>query len=748
MTSDTNESLNRATPSSVRPGGRHGPEPWRESGEPEPKSVAAIRAGVAPSLTKAVSQQLVASSHLSTESREVAKFENSVAQAATRTESGRLSTIGFTSHVSKRTAIGFALGLFGTLLLAGVAALGLSRAYDGKIMPGVRVGTLDLSALTRDEAISKLDSGYATLSQGEIVITTPGGTETISYHEAGRSPDSSAMADAALALGHSDNPLASIAATIRSFTVGSSLPVIVKLDPMALGVRLHQVTTASSTPPRDASVVVNGASHQILPSEAGRGIDENGIATQLVDELASPNAPAELQIGGNFVALRPRISDADAQVAAASVDKMSVAVTLTNGDKTWTIDAAGVHSWITFGLRTNGTYGPAVNPASVQTFVATLAKDVNADPVEPNVIYKDGQPNGLSAGKPGETLDVDATTQVVDSYLDSLGLGGSNTGATLAVVVSEVQPKLAANPGLVGFVRIGQWATTYIPGVSNAYGVNIQLPAERLNGLVIGPGQQFSFLTAAGPLTKSNGYEMGGVILNGKSVPQGAIAGGICSASTTFFNVAARAGLQIDERHAHFYYINRYPVGLDATVYTDGNRTFDLKWTNDTDYPIVIRSWWKGGGTRVIYVELWSLPTGRTTTFAGGVKKDIAKASDGTQYVPSLPGGQKTYRAEYPTDGYNTVVTRTVTDKTGAVIHSDTWSSRYTKVDGILEIAGTPPPSLTPIPTLGPPTPPPATPPTAPPSMPALPTPPPATLPPAPAAAPGSATPRRRSSRR
>lgn len=745
MTSDTNESLNRARPSSVRPGGWHGPEPRRESGEPVPTSVAAIRAGVAPSLPKAVSQQLVGSSQLSTESREAARFENSMAHAVKRTESGRLSTMRFTSHVSKRTAIGFALGLFGTLFLAGVAALGLSRAYDGKIMPGVRVGTLDLSALTRDEAISKLDLGYASLSQGEIVITTPGGTETISYHEAGRSPNSSAMADAALALGRSDNPLASIAATIRTFTVGSSVPVIVKLDPKALGARLHQITTASSTPPRDASVVVNGASHEILPSEAGRGIDENGIATQLVDQLASPTAPAELQIGGNFVTLRPRISDADAQVAAASVDKMSVALTLTNADKTWTIEAATVHSWIIFGARPNGTYLPAVNPASLRTFVATLAKDVNVDPVEPTVIYKDGQPNGLSAGKPGTALDVDATAQAIEVYLDGLGSGGS-TQANLAIVVNDVPPRLEANPDLAGFVRIGHWDTTYFPGESNGNGVNIQLPAELLNGMVIGPGKSFSFLNAVAPIDEAHGWKSGGVILDGKSNHTGAIGGGICSASTTFFNAAARAGLQIDERHAHFYYNNRYPVGLDATVFSSGSTTLDMRWTNDTDYPIVIRSWWSGGGTRVIHVELWSLPTGRTTTFAGGVKKDIVKASDGTQYVPSLPGGQKTYRAEYPTDGYNTVVTRTVTDKSGAIVHSDTWSSRYAKVDGILEIAGTPPPSITPIPTLGPPTPSPAGPPATPASTPGLPTPPPATLPPTPT--PGPSTPRRRPNRR
>jgi vancomycin resistance protein YoaR len=727
MTWDTNKPRNRAQPQGWPESG------WGdELGMPEPTPISSATA------------QPISNGEVSTNGHGSATIENSKFLAAKRTKIwGRFRTRAAVP-VSRRFVIGFAVGLFGALFLAGAAAFGLSRAYDGRIMPGVRAGTVDLSGLTRDEAISKLDSGYATLGQGKIVVTTPGGIGTFTYQEVGRGPNSAAMADAALSQGRADNQLASIAGTIRTFAVGASVPVIVKVDPVALETRLHELTGLTIVPAKDASVAITGPDHEILPAAAGRGIDENGIATQLISQLSSPDAPAELRVGGKFVTIQPKVSDADAQAAAASAGNMSVAVTLTNGDKTWTIDAAGVHSWITFGLRTNGTYGPAVNPASVQTFVATLAKDVNADPVEPNVIYVADQPNGLSAGKPGKALDVDATAQAVEVYLDDLGSGGSTNQTNLAVVVNDVPPKLEANPGLVGFVRIGNWATTYFPGEANGNGVNIQLPAQLLNGIVIGPGKQFSFLNAVGAIDEAHGFKMGGVILNGKSNHTGAIGGGICSASTTFFNAAARAGLQIDERHAHFYYSNRYPVGLDATVYSNGTTTLDMRWTNDTDYPIVIRSWWKGGGTRVIYVELWSIPTGRTTTFSGGVKKDIAKASDGTQYVPSLPGGQKTYRAEYPTDGYNTVVTRTVTDKTGAVIHSDTWSSRYAKVDGILEIAGSPPPSSppsSPPATPGPPTPPPATPPPPPP-----PPPPPATPPLAPT--PGPSTPRRRPNRR
>src|SRR5450756_2811564 len=98
----------------------------------------------------------------------------------------------------------------------------------------------------------------------------------------------------------------------------------------------------------------------------------------------------------------------------------------------------------------------------------------------------------------------------------------------------------------------------FYPDISNGNGANIRVPAALLNGQIVAPGQQFSFFQAVSPIDLAHGYAMGGVIEHGKSDHTGAIGGGICSASTTMFNAAARAGLQIDERHAHFYYCLLY----------------------------------------------------------------------------------------------------------------------------------------------------------------------------------------------
>ncbi len=646
--------------------------------------------------------------------------------AARRTRSrGGLKARSASGLTSMRFALGFGVGIFGALFFIYAATAAMSQAYDGKIMPGVHAGEVDLSGLTREQAIARLDAAYAYLGKGEIQIATPGGKGTISFAEAGRGPDSAAMADEALAVGRASDPISSAALTVKTFATGGSVPIIVKLDPMALEMKLHELTGSSAEPATDAAAAVDGADYKVIPGVPGRGIDENAIARNLIDQLAAVDAPSTVSADGEFVALSPNVTQQDAQAAIDSAKKMSVDLKLTSGDKSWTVAADTVRSWIVFGYRSDGTYGPVVNPASVETYVNGLAKEVNVAAKEPKVTYSNGAPTGIQGGTAGVSLNVATTAQAVSAYLDGLSTGTSTAGTGVELITDSLTPSLSVD-SLKGFVIIGAVTTYYYNDVSNGGGVNIALPAQLLNGQVIAPGEHFSFLRAVGPIDAAHGWKPGGVIKDGKSNHTGAMGGGICSASTTVFQTAATAGLQIDERHAHFYWITRYALdkrtGLDATVYSNGVTTWDMRFTNDTDYPIVIRSWTSGGTKKYIHVQMWSLPNGRKTTFTGGSTSNVVKATDATVYGAVLAGGAKSSRAEYPTNGFDTSVTRTVTDKDGVIVHSDTWKSHYGKVDGLLLIAGTKPP------TPGPSTP--------------APTPPPATLPPAPTATPTS--PRRR----
>ena len=175
---------------------------------------------------------------------------------------------------------------------------------------------------------------------------------------------------------------------------------------------------------------------------------------------------------------------------------------------------------------------------------------------------------------------------------------------------------------------VGSWTTHFIPGISNYWGKNISIPAAAIDGYVVAPGAWFDFWKVVGMPTLADGYGMGGAIINGHTEETGAIAGGICSTSTTLFNAALRAGYEIGERANHYYYISRYPVGLDATVAMGTGWEQDMTWRNDTAYPVLIHAL-NGPGT--VTFQLYSVDPHRTVTLSTPIVKNYTYAT--TQYV-------------------------------------------------------------------------------------------------------------------
>lgn len=165
---------------------------------------------------------------------------------------------------------------------------------------------------------------------------------------------------------------------------------------------------------------------------------------------------------------------------------------------------------------------------------------------------------------------------------------------------------------------------------------NIQRMAETVDGTVIGPGEQFSLNGIAGERTRAKGYKSAPTIGEGNKLVD-SVGGGVSQFSTTTYNAAYFAGLQIDAHTPHSFYIDRYPPGRESTL---SYGSIDLLWTNDTDAPVVVRSsasdtavtvsiYGGNGGRRVR-----SVTTSRTDDGNGGFEISIDRVivdGDGTR---------------------------------------------------------------------------------------------------------------------
>lgn len=142
---------------------------------------------------------------------------------------------------------------------------------------------------------------------------------------------------------------------------------------------------------------------------------------------------------------------------------------------------------------------------------------------------------------------------------------------------------------------LSKFTTIYDAG-NTSRGTNIAIAARTINNTVILPGETFSYNKILGNTTKEKGYQLGTAYVGGKVVP--AYGGGICQVSTTLYNAAIYANLEIVERYNHSYSVSYVSGSRDATVSYGGK---DFKFKNSRTYPIKIVASAKNG---VISVSL------------------------------------------------------------------------------------------------------------------------------------------------
>ncbi len=243
----------------------------------------------------------------------------------------------------------------------------------------------------------------------------------------------------------------------------------------------------------------------------------------------------------------------------------------------------------------------------------------------------------FNPSQPGAALDADALKTAI---ADSIRSGGGSVALPVSVLKPQVTTEeVSSQYGLIDY------AITNASSSSRARINNIETAMSFINGTCVRPGETFSFNDTVGQRTSARGFRKATAYSSGEVTEQ--IGGGICQVSTTLFNAAVKADMEIVERHNHSLTVHYVDKGKDATV-DWGNQDFRFKNTSSDNIYICC---YLTDDKRVrfgIFGKL--LPNGEKITVEA-VTTEVMKAETEYQQSAFLAPGQ-TYVLQKGRNGY------------------------------------------------------------------------------------------------
>ena len=220
---------------------------------------------------------------------------------------------------------------------------------------------------------------------------------------------------------------------------------------------------------------------------------------------------------------------------------------------------------------------------------------------------------------------------------------------------------------------------TKFPNSGEARRSNLDLATSKINGLILYPGDEFSYNTIVGVRTEETGFLPAPAYVDGDVKDE--IGGGACQVSSTLYAASAFAFLETVERECHYFPVNYMQMGTDATVTIPegGGRTIDFKFKNNKNYPVKLVGIFDNEASTLTF-EIWGtledddyMPVGFDNSYTWQY--------DYQRYVEPVFEDRPGYIIKFTTEiygfeddvgpGYRTLTHRVVMDTEGNVVSDE-----------------------------------------------------------------------------
>lgn len=591
--------------------------------------------------------------------------------------------------LNKRYVFGlFALAALPVIL---ILFLGGWLFLTQRIYPGIKIAGIDVSLLTREQALQKV-----------AAVLSERGTQILEYELNSPAGGASILAKQkfVIELKKQETAPAGAQAVSEAFNLGRakayfpSSEVSVKISPsLAVKNQVENIAQSVNQNAVDSSIKIYEGEITVTPSQNGFILDEEKIYAAIGDyfngkDFSNPNLPLKTQ--------EPSLNFSQASAIKKRMDKIKTSpIKLTFEDQSFILDLETILSLIDlenfqnslvltqvngkkFNIASYSINGKEIsdsrltlNPAKLNAYLKTIAAQIDRKVQEPLFSVDPGsspeKPKITEFRPPldGKQLQIEEAASLLGAAL----IAQNQTEVKLPVTIIEPKNKLVNELGIKEL--IGRGVSHFTGSIENRK-FNIGLAASRINGVLIAPNEEFSFLNTVGDISAATGFKQAYVIKSGRTVLDD--GGGVCQVSTTVFRAALNTGLPVTARTAHAYRVGYYeqgfPPGLDATIF---GPSVDFKFKNDTPTHILIQSYVTGN---TLTVDLYGTSDGRTVSMTKPVVTNVTPAPpEIRQEDPGLPKGT-VKQVDWAANGANVTFSRTVT-KGGVRYINETFKSIF-----------------------------------------------------------------------
>lgn len=522
------------------------------------------------------------------------------------------------------------------ILSALVMAEGL--ANEGEIRAGVSAGSIDLGGRTSGEARAAL-SRLAPDGK-EIRLKGPEGGLILHSGALGARLDVQTTVGRAYAVGRQGGAIRRLAERALA-PFGIEVPAEVRYRSRVALEQAGEVAARVDRGPRDAALDISEDRVRVTPSEKGYRLDPGATAANLGRALEDLSGTTEM----SGTVLRPGITTAEAEaVAGQAREALSGPLVLTAGGRRWTVPAEGVGSALVVSGR-DGGLKLSLDRERLRELMAPMYDDLTVEPVEAGYEVGSGATPEITVTPAREGRAI-REAELFDAIAGGVFEGRREYPVT--VVVDGPDLTTARAESLKPTELLGSYRTDYSVVPDDGTRVeNLGISSGAVNGTMLAPGGTFSMLEHVAGLD----YNDSKVIVGGEEV--NADGGGLCQVTSTLYNAANFAGLDVIERTPHSSQLPYIRPGMDATVWWGGPGTqddLDMKFRNTTGGYLLLREYVSEDGH--VYAEIWGRPSGTEVQMHSEPTYMGAGGSDWVTYQTVERNGEVVFDGVLHEDSY------------------------------------------------------------------------------------------------